>query len=140
MTREEINAVIARRVEVWPRRNPAELASLYTDDAVVESPSAGTVQGRVAIEHSYRAWLEAFPDLEYAQDQVLIDGGRVAVGFRLTGTHQAEFLGVAATGKRFEIRGVLVVTLDGQKIAHERRVYDFAGFLLKVGILKARPV
>jgi hypothetical protein len=28
---------------------------------------------------------------------------------------------------------------DGQ-IAHERRVYDFTGFLLEIGVLKAKPL
>jgi hypothetical protein len=31
-------------------------------------------------------------------------------------------------------------TLKSGQIAHERRVYDFTGMLIQIGLLKAKPV
>ena len=35
----------------------------HTEDCVLESPLAGKVTGRAAIENVYRAFLTSFPDL-----------------------------------------------------------------------------
>ena len=35
--------------------------------------------------------------------------------------------------------GVLVFELRDGKITHERRLYDFTGLLVQVGVLKAKP-
>jgi predicted ester cyclase len=50
-----------------------------------------------------------------------------------------EFLGMPPSGKHIEFRVVTLMTVEGNKIVHERRVYDFTGFLVKLGVLKARP-
>jgi hypothetical protein len=34
---------------------------------------------------------------------------------------------------------VSVCTLKGGKIQHERRIYDFTGLLIQIGVLKAKP-
>ena len=45
---------------------------------------------------------------------------------------------------RFEIRvenliSELIYDLRGDKIVRERRIYDFTGMLVQIGVLKARP-
>jgi hypothetical protein len=34
---------------------------------------------------------------------------------------------------------VWVCTLDDGRIVHERRLYDFTGMLMQIGVLKAKP-
>ena len=139
MDRDEIVRFLDRWVEAWARRDATELAIQFAADAVVESPSARTVRGRQAIAQSYLgALFEAFPDLELVPDELIIDdGGRVALAFTSTGTHCGDFLGIAPTRKRFEIRGVMLIILKASRIVTMRVVYDFTGLLLTIGILKA---
>lgn len=35
--------------------------------------------------------------------------------------------------------GTRLGAYDGQ-IAHEKRIYDFTGFLVEIGVLKAKPI
>lgn len=65
-------------------------------------------------------------------EDVIIEGDRVAVAYKMTGTHQHDFLGVPSTGKRFEFRGVFLMTVVGNQITHERRVYDSTGLELRM--------
>jgi hypothetical protein len=44
-----------------------------------------------------------------------------------------------ASGKRFQFTAVCVFDLRGRQIARERRIYDFTGLLMQVGVLKAKP-
>ena len=73
------------------------------------------------------------------RSDLVIDGDRIASSFQLSGTHSGEFLGVQPTGKKIKIQGVSLITIDDTKIAHERRIYDFTGYLVKTGVLKVKP-
>ena len=50
-----------------------------------------------------------------------------------------EFLGFEPTGKRFQMSMAFVHRLKDRKIVHERRIYDFTGVLVQIGVLKAKP-
>ena len=45
----------------------------------------------------------------------------------------------AGRGKHFRVPAVFLYELQGDKIIRERRIYDFTGMLVLIGILKARP-
>jgi len=139
MTREELTTFEAHRREAWDRRDSARLASGHRADGTVTSPMFGTVHGRPAIEASYRNLFAIFADWEFIGDELVIDGDRVVEGFAARATHSQEFLGIAGTGRRFQIRGVLLFRFADGLIAHEERVYDFSGMLIQLGVLKAKP-
>jgi steroid delta-isomerase-like uncharacterized protein len=140
MTRDDILAFFERRLEKWRRHDATALADDHAEDSLVQSPTQAIQRGREAIESVYKLWFSAFPDYQFLPEEVLIDGQRVAVIARIVGTHEGEFFGMAATGRRFECRVVFVYTMKDGKIVHERRILDFTGVLLQIGVLKARPV
>ena len=72
-------------------------------------------------------------------DDVVAELGRAAVFFQITGTHQGDFLGLSPTGKRIEFRGVFLQEWKKNQIVNERRIYDFSGLLIKLGVLKVKP-
>jgi steroid delta-isomerase-like uncharacterized protein len=141
MTRQDVEAVFALRQDGLARHDAVALAALHSADSVLESPTAGgTVHGRRAIEEVYRAWFIAFPDVVFAADEaLLIDGDRVAQCLMTTGTDTGGFLGLPATGKAFRVPLVILCTLADNRIVHERRIYDFTGMLIQIGVLKAKP-
>jgi predicted ester cyclase len=58
-------------------------------------------------EHSkarIRAWRQAFPDFYTTIETLIAEDDWVAFHFRHVGTHEGEFLGVSATGKRIDFR------------------------------------
>lgn len=140
MTRDEILALFARRESAWRNRDAATLAADHHPNGVVVSPTGGVLEGREAIEHVYGVWLRAFPDLTFVHEDVIIDGDRVAALCRVAGTHGGEFFGMPPTGRRLEVSAVFVYRFENDKIAHERRVLDFTGVLVQIGVLRAKPV
>jgi steroid delta-isomerase-like uncharacterized protein len=100
---------------------------------------AGAHTGRAAAEQALRATFEAFLDLKIKIDALLIDGDRVAQS-TTEGTHLTEFMGVPASGKPFRLSVAFMYELRDRQIVRERRIYDFTGLLVQVGLLKARPV
>lgn len=140
MTRTEAERFFDRRTEAWRRRDLEALSLLHTDDCVLESPIAGTVTGRAAIQNVYRAFATSFPDFTIEHPELVVDGDRVVQTVTFSGTNTGGFMGMAPTGKRFSFFAVLICTMRDGRIAHEQRIYDFTGFLLEIGVLKAKPV
>ena len=139
MTREEIVAFVDRRQKLYEQLDAAAMAGDYADDAVIQSPMAGVHHGREA-ETAFRHWFNAFRDMTQTLDAVIIDGDRVVEVRSLRGTHVGEFLGLAPTHKAFHLSIVSLYELKDRKIAHERRIYDFTGRLIQIGVLKVNPV
>jgi steroid delta-isomerase-like uncharacterized protein len=139
MTREEVMAFFARRQQAFANLDAAALAADYADDAVIESPIAGVHHGRTA-EEALRAVFTAFPDMTQTVDTLIIDGDRVVEVRRTSATHVGEFLGLAPSGKSFHLDMVFLYDLKDGKIVGERRIYDFTGLLMQIGVLKAKPI
>jgi predicted ester cyclase len=139
MTREQMVVFFDRRQDALVRRDVAALLADYAEDCVLESPWAGMVKGRAAIDQVNRGWFEAFPDVTFDRLELLIDGHRAAQFSAVSGTDRGGFMGLPPTGKPFRISLVLLCTLNEQLIVHEQRIYDFTGMLMQIGLLKARP-
>ena len=139
MTREEIFALFARREAAWRRRDAVALAADHAPDGVVVSPTGGVLEGRADIERIYRVWFVAFPDLMFTTEDLLVDDDRAALLCRVTGSHAGEFFGMPPTGRRIEVSGCFIYRLQNGRIVHERRILDFTGLLVQVGVLRAKP-
>ena len=141
MTRDEITALFEQRHEAYNRHDIAALVDCYAEDTVIESPLAGgAATGREAMAKLYRTFFDAFPDVTLQTDDLLIDGDRVVLIGRLAGTDRGGFMGMAPTGRSFNIAIVLRCVLAEGLITRERRIYDFKGLLVQVGTIKVKPV
>src|SRR6266545_6093706 len=136
MTREEIAALFERRAEHWQRRDAAALAADHSPDCVVISPTGGVLEGRDEIDRIYRLWFTAFPDLTLSAADTLIDGDRAALVFNISRTHAGDFFGLPASGRHLDATCAFIYTLADGLIVHERRVLDFTGVLVQVGVLR----
>ena len=140
MTRQEMEALLAQRTDAMTRHDASAMAQLYAKDCFLESPTAGgTVKGRRGVEDVSRAWFKGFPDAVWTTEELLIDGDRMVQIATATGTDTGGFLGLPPTGKPFRLPMVTIFTMKGQEIVHERRIYDFTGMLVQIGVLKAKP-
>ena len=140
MTRADILALVERRRAAWDAHDAAALAQMHAPAGVVISPTGGVLEGRDEIARVYRVWFVAFPDIHFRSDDTLIDGDRVVEVAQFSGTHDGDFFGVPASGRHVEVQVAMILTLDNGLIVEERRIYDFTGFLVQVGVLKAKPV
>jgi steroid delta-isomerase-like uncharacterized protein len=139
MTREEITALFDRRAEYWRRHDAVALTADHSADCIVISPTGGVLEGHDAIERIYRVWFTAFPDLTISPTELLIDGDRVMLVFIIRGTHSGDFFGLRASGRRLEATCAFLYRIANGLIVHERRILDFTGVLVQVGVLRAKP-
>jgi predicted ester cyclase len=139
MTRDEILALLKRRDAAYAARDAAALAATHAENGSVASPMGGVLEGRREIQRNYTSWFSAFHDMVLQRDDVLIDGDRVVIIARLSGTHSGDFMGLPPTGRQIEFLVAQVMTVADGFVVEERRIYDFTGLLVQVGVLKAKP-
>jgi steroid delta-isomerase-like uncharacterized protein len=139
VTRDQIVDLMDRRLKATNEHDVESLADLYAPDAVVESPLGGTHQGRAAIESVAAAFFTALGDVKMTQDELIIDDHRVVQVVTVSGTDTGGFMGMSPTGKPALLPMVIVCRVKDGLITHERRIYDFTGMLVPVGVLKAKP-
>ena len=131
--------MFAGRQDAMNRHDVAGSTALYAADCVVESPTAGgVVQGHATVDAIHRAWVTGFPDVVFTTEDLLIDGEHVAWIANAAGTDTGGFMGLPPTGRAFALPMVTLSTLHDRRIVQERRVYDFTGMLVQIGILKAK--
>jgi steroid delta-isomerase-like uncharacterized protein len=141
MSRDEIEAWVARRQLAWDAHDAHALTQDHADDCVVDSPlGGGATKGREAIERLYATYFRAFTDLKLERQDLLIDGTRAALFATVAGTDHGGFMGMPPTKRAVRISIVFMYEFENGRIAHERRIYDFTGLLVQVGVLKAKPV
>jgi predicted ester cyclase len=139
MSREQALALLQRHQAHLASRDPAGLAANYTEDALVVSPMFAAVKGRQAIEQSFVVLFDIFPDWQMAFEDPLVDGSRAVMCSTVRATHVGSFMGLAGTGRRSEFSSVLVFDIRDGLFAHERRIYDFTGMLIQLGVLRGKP-
>jgi len=139
MTREEMLVFFEGRQQAWLNRDADGLGAFHAENGTLESPMFGHRQGRQAIADSYRALFAIFPDWDFQGEELLIDGDRVAQPFTAGATHVGTFMGIDGTNRRFKIQGVRLFTMAEALVQHERRMYDFTGLLIQIGILRSKP-
>jgi len=66
----------------------------------------GVVVGPAGPKRNIRNRLAAFPDLTTVVEQLLTVGDTAVLRLRWSGTHSGPYLGVPATGKRVDVRGM----------------------------------
>jgi len=64
------------------------------------------VRGLEGFKQSLRLLREAFPDLHFTVEEIIVKGNQVVSRVILRGTHKSEFMGVPPTGKRVQVKGI----------------------------------
>jgi steroid delta-isomerase-like uncharacterized protein len=130
-------------VEAVNAHDAKAFAATYAPDAVVHDPLyPQPLKGRDAIEQDMVELLRAFPDARFTWGPLLQDGGTVAGEFTLRGTHLGPLAApdgeVPATGNPIENSGAVFSRFNAEgEVAEERRYYDVAGLIAKVGLAPA---
>lgn len=139
MTRSEIDALLARHQQSFASRSAEALANDHTENGTFFSPAAGTVTGRAEIRKVYEYWIAAFPDIEFTWAAPLVDGDRVALFWKFSGTLAGKFFGDVKPGTRVAFAGAAEYLLSPAGIVSARHLFDFTGALVAAGVLKVKP-
>lgn len=93
----------------------------------------GQGAGPEGIKPIIRSLGQALPDVRIVIHDLLQLPGQIAVRAEITGTHQGELFGIAATGKQVSFRLHEFHQLDGQRITTTWHMEDWFGLFMQLG-------
>jgi steroid delta-isomerase-like uncharacterized protein len=142
MTHNEIQTLVDQFVRAWTAADLDALLECYDEGAELISPLLHTVRGIEAIERSHQDLFLAFSNIATEVHDVVVDveHQQAVLVFTIHATQHGDFLAFAASGRRIATPSAFVFHLKNGRIISERRLYDFGGLLMQLGILKAKGV
>jgi len=115
------------------RRDMAAIFDCLHPDVVHHSRLSEYPKEGVA--YAFAATFAAFPDLRWNIVEIIAEGDRVATLVRFEGTHEGEYLGKAATGRRVRVYSVDVARVKDGKFIEHRGVLDELHLLAQIGVV-----
>ena len=129
-------AVIARFLEEVINQGRLEQADeLVAVDFVELDPLPGQQQGREGLKEVIGMLRVAFPDIHWVADETVASGDKVVTRFTWTGTHRGTFLGVPATGRSVNVKGVVIDRLVGGMMTDSRILMDNFTMMQQLGVI-----
>ena len=98
----------------------------------------GGPTGPRAFREYYASMRAAVPDARYEVDDLIAEGDKVVVRWRLLGTHEGSFQGIAPTGRAITLKGIAIYRVDRGKLMERWVVSDLHGLLADIGAAPAR--
>lgn len=86
-------------------------------------------------KHLIGMFLEGFGNFQSTIEDQVAEGNTVLSRWTATGTHQAPFFGVPATGKVMHMKGTEMATVANGQIQDIHAIFDMVGLLQQLGVV-----
>jgi len=123
--------------EVMNEGNEDLIDELCAENFVDHDPLPGTGPDRQGIHDFVKLIRSAFPDLETTVDEIIAEGDRIAVRSTFRGTHEGDFMGIPATGKKVEVSNYDFVRFENDQAAEHWGTIDSAALMEQLGAVPA---
>jgi steroid delta-isomerase-like uncharacterized protein len=123
--------------EVMNQGNEDVIDEITAPNFVDHDPLPGTSPDRDGLHDFVKQTRSAFPDAETEIDDILVEGDRVAVRSTFRGTHEGDFMGIAATGKKVEVANYDFVRIENDQAVEHWGTIDSAALMEQLGAVPA---
>ena len=132
----EATRQVILRMEAALGDNANDMETHFHDDfRWMGNQGSGTKHGLQAFRNNWQLPLRAaFTDREYKTERFICEGEWASCFGHIEGTHSGEFMGVAPTGKRIEIRYMDFWKVEEGKISDNWVMVDFPHVLAQLGV------
>jgi steroid delta-isomerase-like uncharacterized protein len=132
---EQNKSIVRAIYEVINTGDFSKVDQLIAPDAVDHEAPPGAPRGPAVLKEFVTTFRAAFPDLKISAEDMIADGDKVASRAVMRGTHKGEFMGVPATGKKFEIAGIDIIRFAGGKVVEHWGITDTLGLMQQLGAM-----
>jgi steroid delta-isomerase-like uncharacterized protein len=116
----------------------AGFGDLMADDFVEHEEVPGLAPTKDGVLEYFRLLLSAFPDMRMDVDDLIVGGDKTVARVTATATHEGEFMGVPATGRRVEMRLIDIMRFDDDGMVCEHwGVADLFSLMQQLGAVPA---
>jgi steroid delta-isomerase-like uncharacterized protein len=124
MSIEENKALVRRVIELWNRRDLDAFFEVLAPEYVEHLPSGDVYLGQ--LKKYAGTFFTAFPDISITVKEMVAEGDKVAALVNWKATHQGEYMGIPATGKKIDISVAMIIKIRGGKWVEFWNVTDIS--------------
>lgn len=133
------NKALVRKAmeEVWNQGNLVAVDQLYHPHYGHYDPNFQQADDLAGLKEHVTYMRAVLAGLQMTVDDIIAEADKVGVRWTVKGTHQAEFMGVPATGLPVTLTGTSEYRIAGGKIAQTWQVWNLFGMLPQIGAMPA---
>jgi len=139
MSLEENKAIMRRLVEAFNKHNVVLWDEFIAPDFVDARNTPFELRGLDSFKKYETDFIKAFPDYHETIEDIIAEGDKVWVHFKVVGTHTGEwnFFGISLppTGKKITYTGVGIWRIFDGKVVERKSVRDMLDFLRQLGVI-----
>jgi predicted ester cyclase len=87
------------------------------------------------LSKGYCSLAKSFPDFKFTIEDMVGENDKVAVRYRLDGTHLGEYLGIPPTGKKVYIKNQGIFLIKNGKLEESWRISDMLDFMQQMRLV-----
>lgn len=127
-----------RLIDAWNARDLDGFVDCYTDPLVVRTGEGQEDLEVTRVEHeeAARTWWQRFPDLTETIEEILVDGDRVVLLTRSTGTLQTDWRGIQPNGEQVAWDAWYLYRVRDGLVAEERMLMDLMDLFVQLGVIE----
>jgi steroid delta-isomerase-like uncharacterized protein len=137
MTTEQNKAMVQRYIEEFNKHNADYLDEYMAPDYIYHGSSQD--MDKEAFKKFHMGVLYAFPDAVITVEDMIASGDKVVTRWKIQGTHKGVFNGVAPTGNKITITGIIISKFKNGKCVEEWEQADGLGLMQQLGVIPAPP-
>jgi steroid delta-isomerase-like uncharacterized protein len=132
----EITQLVRDLLEAWNAHDVERIKTFYAPDYEgVDVGQAKPQSGPQGVAWLVKRYLQAFPDLYFVAEDVVVQGNRAVLVWTAHATHWGELMRIPPTGRDIAVRGTSVLTVENGKVTRGLYIWDVAGLLRSIGLL-----
>jgi len=116
-----------------------KLNELFSNYFSLKAPGVDTPWKKEDVFQAIKSHYASFPDWTHNIEDIIAEGEKVAVKITQIGTHQAQYKGIVATGKKVTNPSISIMTIVNGQIKDWWVIEDNLGFMRQLG-MELKPI
>jgi steroid delta-isomerase-like uncharacterized protein len=128
-----VRKTIQEYFDAWEGTDVDRILAWYSGDVKLWLPT-GLLEGKAAVRDGFvRPFVAAFPGNVHEIQRLLYADGVAVVEWRFKAEHTGDFLGIPASGRRTDVPGCSLYTLEGRVIRAGNIYFNLPTLLEQIG-------
>jgi steroid delta-isomerase-like uncharacterized protein len=138
MSTKDLKAFDRRFFEEWNKGKAAAMKAIddtCATNIVWHDVTGRDIRGLKDFKKSMDEFYDAFPDQHFTIEDMFAEGDKVAVRYRVTGTHKGELMDIPATNKKVTLMAIEIDRIVGGKFVEGWISFDTMSMMQQLGVV-----
>lgn len=133
MSAQKNIALLNKVLDLINNRKLDQAFEFYDENYIYHGPGNQELRGRGGIRSVWELFLTAFPDLVATAEEAICENDKMALRWRVEGTHTGEFLGIPASNKTINLPVTEVFRIENGILKEAWDLFDRLHLLEQIG-------